>query len=402
MIYTDGDDDNRVPSRFIELLGQVDERAADGAPVTVAVSDITRLVRSWQALDAVRDRVTAGHMGLLCARQAESGPASVDLLELAELSAFAYDGPRETLPATSRVALIDGCIERWLVPWLRGCGAGGMQPWRVREDVGGRLRSLAWRWDQPDERDWLVGGFKEIAESHGPEGLPVLVRAAALVGVRNSVLEDLHVVEPPIIKQSDWKVITQAASWYLAEFDEAPPGARPDDDPFAGISAARPAAAAALSALASITVGGEAAFAMTEGHVADVPAGDRVVRLTREGFEVMNAMDPEIGQFAADVYARVIDEGIPFVVPSLKHISRNPAKLLRVLDSLIAHGVRVVTANADIRDGRVVRRDELADYNDTDMSWAGLGDVLTARSKIGRNDPCPCGSGKKYKRCCGR
>ena len=23
------------------------------------------------------------------------------------------------------------------------------------------------------------------------------------------------------------------------------------------------------------------------------------------------------------------------------------------------------------------------------------------KSKIGRNDPCPCGSGKKYKRCCG-
>jgi uncharacterized protein YecA (UPF0149 family) len=21
--------------------------------------------------------------------------------------------------------------------------------------------------------------------------------------------------------------------------------------------------------------------------------------------------------------------------------------------------------------------------------------------KIGRNDPCPCGSGQKYKRCCG-
>jgi len=22
------------------------------------------------------------------------------------------------------------------------------------------------------------------------------------------------------------------------------------------------------------------------------------------------------------------------------------------------------------------------------------------RVKIGRNDPCPCGSGKKYKKCC--
>jgi uncharacterized protein len=24
------------------------------------------------------------------------------------------------------------------------------------------------------------------------------------------------------------------------------------------------------------------------------------------------------------------------------------------------------------------------------------------RSKVGRNDPCPCGSGQKYKHCCGR
>ncbi len=24
------------------------------------------------------------------------------------------------------------------------------------------------------------------------------------------------------------------------------------------------------------------------------------------------------------------------------------------------------------------------------------------KKKIGRNEPCPCGSGKKYKRCCGR
>ena len=26
----------------------------------------------------------------------------------------------------------------------------------------------------------------------------------------------------------------------------------------------------------------------------------------------------------------------------------------------------------------------------------------SGKQKIGRNDPCPCGSGKKYKRCCGR
>jgi preprotein translocase subunit SecA len=27
--------------------------------------------------------------------------------------------------------------------------------------------------------------------------------------------------------------------------------------------------------------------------------------------------------------------------------------------------------------------------------------VLNAANKVGRNDPCPCGSGKKYKKCCG-
>ena len=28
-----------------------------------------------------------------------------------------------------------------------------------------------------------------------------------------------------------------------------------------------------------------------------------------------------------------------------------------------------------------------------------IGNTLQ-RKKIGRNDPCPCGSGKKYKKCC--
>ena len=28
--------------------------------------------------------------------------------------------------------------------------------------------------------------------------------------------------------------------------------------------------------------------------------------------------------------------------------------------------------------------------------------VIRDEPKVGRNDPCPCGSGKKYKKCCGR
>jgi len=33
----------------------------------------------------------------------------------------------------------------------------------------------------------------------------------------------------------------------------------------------------------------------------------------------------------------------------------------------------------------------------------GLGPELTVTEpKVGRNQPCPCGSGKKYKHCCGK
>jgi len=33
---------------------------------------------------------------------------------------------------------------------------------------------------------------------------------------------------------------------------------------------------------------------------------------------------------------------------------------------------------------------------------SGKQPIRTGRKKIGRNEPCPCGSGKKYKHCCGR
>jgi uncharacterized protein len=36
------------------------------------------------------------------------------------------------------------------------------------------------------------------------------------------------------------------------------------------------------------------------------------------------------------------------------------------------------------------------------MRWAAGLDVQTAQRKVGRNDPCPCGSAKKFKHCCGR
>lgn len=40
----------------------------------------------------------------------------------------------------------------------------------------------------------------------------------------------------------------------------------------------------------------------------------------------------------------------------------------------------------------------VVDFDTGVADWA----VARSKSKVGRNDPCPCGSEKKYKKCCGQ
>ena len=51
-----------------------------------------------------------------------------------------------------------------------------------------------------------------------------------------------------------------------------------------------------------------------------------------------------------------------------------------------------------------IRREQVAKPIDTggDGSLQKQPKTASPDGKIGRNDPCPCGSGKKYKNCCGR
>jgi len=44
--------------------------------------------------------------------------------------------------------------------------------------------------------------------------------------------------------------------------------------------------------------------------------------------------------------------------------------------------------------------DNPEDVNDLELLLNPPKTVI-AEKKVGRNEPCPCGSGKKYKKCCG-
>lgn len=59
------------------------------------------------------------------------------------------------------------------------------------------------------------------------------------------------------------------------------------------------------------------------------------------------------------------------------------------------------------RDGQDFYQHELAHFRREDGRWLYVSGEVNPKppqrrvTKVGRNDPCPCGSGKKHKKCCG-
>ena len=55
-----------------------------------------------------------------------------------------------------------------------------------------------------------------------------------------------------------------------------------------------------------------------------------------------------------------------------------------------------------VRIEQKVEREQVAEVTGTNKDDSASGPVVRKSEKISRNAPCPCGSGKKYKYCCGR
>jgi hypothetical protein len=69
---------------------------------------------------------------------------------------------------------------------------------------------------------------------------------------------------------------------------------------------------------------------------------------------------------------------------------------------MLAHNLHqlALMEGVDVTDEKEVEKFMLEKIENTD---AGSGNAKKSKGKkIGRNEPCPCGSGKKYKKCCGR
>jgi hypothetical protein len=142
----------------------------------------------------------------------------------------------------------------------------------------------------------------------------------------------------------------------------------------------------------------------------DLVRGERLLLV-----DIGLSLSAEVGGVLA---GRVLDYGayhtttgalLPFDPPTLGAARREVLRHFgRELEAL-----GVLDKESDVRLGSLIMRTGLARGANQKMIAVGPGDelslphlsppapMLRASPKVGRNERCPCGSGKKYKKCCG-
>ena len=172
---------------------------------------------------------------------------------------------------------------------------------------------------------------------------------------------------------------------------------------------------------------------LTEEEAARIPAEDLTERLTAKALETYAAKEAEINRVREDnpgfpdmreiervIMLRVVDEYWMDHIDAMQDLRQgirlrayaqsNPVdaykqESLHMFEEMIA-AIQEETVrrlySVRVQKNEAVKRERVA----TGIT-EGRGDGTVKKQprrvqKIGRNDPCPCGSGKKYKHCCGR
>ncbi|OGB95444.1 MAG: preprotein translocase subunit SecA [candidate division NC10 bacterium RIFCSPLOWO2_02_FULL_66_22] len=107
---------------------------------------------------------------------------------------------------------------------------------------------------------------------------------------------------------------------------------------------------------------------------------DPLIEYKREGFEMFEAMEARIAKDALEYLMKVQVAVEPERIAQAADLSGLPLRPLRTPSE---------------------RRREREATPSRSLRPAAAPAVAAPRAKVGRNEPCPCGSGKKYKKCCG-
>jgi hypothetical protein len=181
------------------------------------------------------------------------------------------------------------------------------------------------------------------------------------VTVRNSLLEEVHADD--VVQSGGLTVITEMAAQSLALLMLASgktSNTAPAGSPFSDLDARYPRAWAAMQALAdgfTTVAGGRTTSRSVTDPIPEFPSDNEVeerpVSTTNNDVVIESALAETFNEYLVNQLREVIESGSVFFVPSLSRISRNSAKLLRVVELLLAHQIPILTTNYLIRSGDV-------------------------------------------------
>ncbi|MBR4508780.1 MAG: SEC-C domain-containing protein [Elusimicrobiaceae bacterium] len=80
-----------------------------------------------------------------------------------------------------------------------------------------------------------------------------------------------------------------------------------------------------------------------------------------------------------------------------KQIEKDPS----IKDKLVAIAKRMKADGVDLNSLRAMKKWLKEHEKELKQEQQGKIQTIVKEKEPGRNDPCPCGSGKKYKKCCG-
>ena len=170
-------------------------------------------------------------------------------------------------------------------------------------------------------------------------------------------------------------------------------------------------------------------FRFTPQEQEDAEAADLAETLINRAMEIYDAKEKQYGspmmrEIERVVLLKTVDRYWMDHIDNMDELRRgihlraygqkDPVVLYRMegfdmFDGMIA-AIREDTARlmltVQVRTQEEPKREQVAKPTSTSAGTDGSAKPRTVRKtvaqKVGRNDPCPCGSGKKYKKCCGR
>lgn len=121
--------------------------------------------------------------------------------------------------------------------------------------------------------------------------------------------------------------------------------------------------------------------------------------------------DQEINEIASQIINMINSDSKPTLIiqylqswlefPSFEFAQVLTAKIMELYNNTRQWALKGHTPNELFQKEKRLLKPMSAEPFKASQSNSKVIDLAT-RTKVGRNDPCPCGSGKKYKKCCGK